>query len=234
MKIKLYTFIKLTYSKNLKNEFVILFKKELLQEFRLKHSIGSVFLYVFATVFVCYLSFKSIVSPAIWNALFWIIVLFASINAVSKSFISENRQRQFYFYSLVSPQAIILSKALYNALFLCLLSFLCFIIYSTFIGNLVHDMFYFLIAALLGSFGFGLILSMVSAIASKAGNNLSLMAVLSFPLLIPLIITLIKLSKNAVDGLERSLSNPLILMIVAINIIVVALMYILFPYVWKE
>ena len=218
----------------MKNEFVILFKKELLQEFRLKHSIGSIFLYVFATVFVCYLSFKSIVSPAIWNALFWIIVLFASINAVSKSFISENRQRQFYFYSLVSPQAIILSKALYNALFLCLLSFLCFIIYSTFIGNLVHDMFYFLIAALLGSFGFGLILSMVSAIASKAGNNLSLMAVLSFPLLIPLIITLIKLSKNAVDGLERSLSNPLIIMIVAINIIVVALMYILFPYVWKE
>ena len=56
-------------------EFITLFKKELLHEFRLKHSIGSVFLYVFATVFVCYFSFKSIISPAIWNALFWIILI---------------------------------------------------------------------------------------------------------------------------------------------------------------
>ena len=218
----------------MRNEFQILFKKELLQEFKLKHSIGSIFLYVFATVFVCYLSFKSIVSPAIWNALYWIIVLFASINAVAKSFISENKQRQYYFYSLVSPQAIILSKALYNALFLCVLSLICFVMYATFIGNIVQDMPYFLLSAMLGSFGFGLLLSMVSAIASKAGNNLSLMAVLSFPLLIPLLISLIKLSKNAVDGLAHSLSNPLILMIVAIEIIIVALMFILFPYVWKE
>jgi heme exporter protein B len=75
---------------------------------------------------------------------------------------------------------------------------------------------------------------MVSAIASKAGNNLSLMAILSFPLLIPMLIVLIKLSKNAVDGLEHSLSNPLIIMVCAINFIILALMYILFPYVWKE
>jgi heme exporter protein B len=216
------------------NEFKLLLKKELLQEFRMKHSIGSVLLYIFATVFVCYLSFKSIVSPAIWNALFWIILLFASINAVSKSFISESRQRQLYYYSLASPQAIILSKAFYNAIFLSILSLICFIIYSTFIGSMVQDLAYFLLAAMLGSFGFGLLLTMVSAIASKAGNNLSLMAILSFPLLIPMLIVLIKLSKNAVDGLEHSLSNPLIIMVCAINFIILALMYILFPYVWRE
>jgi len=200
----------------------------------MKHSFGSILLYIFATIFVCYLSFKNIVSGPIWNALYWIIILFASINAVAKTFISENKQRQFYYYSMVSPQAIIIAKALYNAVFLCLLSVICYFIYSAFIGNIVQDVAYFFIAALLGSFGFGILLSMVSAIASKAGNNLSLMAVLSFPLLIPLLITLIKLSKNAVDGLDRSLSNPLILIVIAINILVLSLMYILFPYVWKD
>jgi heme exporter protein B len=99
---------------------------------------------------------------------------------------------------------------------------------------MVQDSLYFFIAVMLGSMGFGFLLTMVSAIASKAGNNLSLMAVLSFPLLIPLLITLIKLSKNAVDGLDRSISNPLIIMTTCINLIAVALMYILFPYVWKE
>jgi heme exporter protein B len=137
-------------------------------------------------------------------------------------------------YSLASPQAIILSKAIYNALFLCVVSLIIFFMYSMFIGNLVQDSLYFFIAVLLGSIGFGFLLTMVSAIASKAGNNLSLMAVLSFPLLIPMLITLIKLSKNAVDGLDRSVSNPLIIMTAGINIIAVALMYILFPYVWKE
>lgn len=215
-------------------EFRILLKKELMQELRIRHSIGSIFLYIFATVFVCYLSFKSIVSPAIWNALFWIIMLFASINAVAKSFISENKQRQLFMYSMASPQAIIISKSIYNAIYLSLLSLVCFIIYVTFIGNLVQDLPYFLMSSLIGSFGFGLLLTMVSAIASKAGNNLSLMAILSFPLLIPMLIVLIKLSKNAVDGLDRSLSNPLILMVIAINFIIVALMYILFPFVWKD
>lgn len=205
-----------------------------MQELRIRHSIGSIFLYIFATVFVCYLSFKSIVSPAIWNALFWIIMLFASINAVAKSFISENKQRQLFMYTMASPQAIIISKSIYNAIYLSLLSIVCFIIYVTFIGNLVQDLAYFLLASVIGSFGFGLLLTMVSAIASKAGNNLSLMAILSFPLLIPMLIVLIKLSKNAVDGLDRSLSNPLILMVIAINFIIVALMYILFPFVWKD
>jgi heme exporter protein B len=174
------------------------------------------------------------VSPPVWNALFWIIILFAAINTVAKSFVAENRARQFLFYTLASPQAIILSKAIYNALFLCVVSIISYFIYAMFIGSMVDDLLYFFIAILLGSTGFGFLLSMVSAIASKAGNNLSLMAVLSFPLLIPMLIALIKLSKNAVDGLDRSLSNPLILMVLSINIISLALMYILFPYVWKE
>jgi heme exporter protein B len=218
----------------LKQELFILLNKEFKQELKHKHTIGSILLYVFATVFVCYLSFKHIVAPPVWNALFWIILLFASINTVAKSFVSENRARQFMMYSLASPQAIILSKAIYNALFLCVVSLISFFMYSLFIGNMVQDSLYFFIAVMLGSMGFGFLLTMVSAIASKAGNNLSLMAVLSFPLLIPLLITLIKLSKNAVDGLDRSISNPLIIMTACINLIAVALMYILFPYVWKE
>lgn len=215
-------------------ELSILLQKELKQELKQKHTIGSILLYVFATVFVCYLSFKRIVAPPVWNALYWIILLFASINTVAKSFVAENRARQFMMYSLASPQAIILSKAIYNAVFLMLVSMLSFFVYSMFIGNLVQDGLYFFVAITLGSMGFGFLLTMVSAIASKAGNNLSLMAVLSFPLMIPLLITLIKLSKNAVDGLDRSVSNPLIIMTLCINLISIALMYILFPYVWKE
>src|ERR1035437_8050595 len=102
-----------------------LFKKEVKLEMRNKYALGGILLYVVSTVFVSYLSFKQIINPATWNALFWIILLFASINGVAKSFINETRGRQLYLYTLASPQAVILSKILYNSLLLTVLSILC-------------------------------------------------------------------------------------------------------------
>ena len=58
------------------------------------------------------------------------------------------------------------------------------------------------VAVILGSISFSTVFTMVSAIASKAGNGGMLMAILSFPIIIPVLDPLlIKLAKNAVDGL---------------------------------
>ena len=200
---------------------------------RNKYSLGGILLYVVSTVFVSYLSFKKIVTPSTWNALFWIILLFASINAIAKSFISETRGKLLYLYTLVSPQAVILSKIIYNSLLLTVLSALCLLVYSLFVGNLIQDYPLFLITLLLGSFGFSSLLTMVSAIASKTSNNFTLMAILSFPIMIPLLMVLIKLSKNAIDGLERWDVNYL-LVLVFINTIIIALSYLLFRYLWRD
>ncbi len=200
---------------------------------RNKYSLGGILLYVVSTVFVSYLSFKKIVTPSTWNALFWIILLFASINAIAKSFISETRGKLLYLYTLVSPQAVILSKIIYNSLLLTVLSALCLLVYSLFVGNLIQDYPLFLLTLLLGSFGFSSLLTMVSAIASKTSNNFTLMAILSFPIMIPLLMVLIKLSKNAIDGLERwDVSYLLVLLF--INTIIIALSYLLFRYLWRD
>lgn len=207
--------------------------KELKLELRNKYALGGILLYVVSTIFVSYLSFKKIVTPATWNALFWIILLFASINAIAKSFISETRGKLLYMYTLASPQAVILSKIIYNSLLLIVLSGLCLLAYSLFIGNIVQDMPLFLITLLLGSFGFSSLLTMVSAIASKAGNNFTLMAILSFPIMIPLLMVLMKLSKNAIDGLENWDLNYL-MVLMFLNVIIIALSYLLFRYLWRD
>jgi heme exporter protein B len=75
---------------------------------------------------------------------------------------------------------------------------------------------------------------MVSGIATKAGNNSVLMAVLSFPVIIPMLVLLIRVSKNAMDGLDRGLSSDEIITLLAINAIVLAVSYILFPYLWRS
>jgi heme exporter protein B len=60
------------------------------------------------------------------------------------------------------------------------------------------------------------------------------MAILSFPVILPIMLMVIKLSKNAMDGLERSVSTDEILILVAINAIVFAVSYLLFPYLWRS
>ncbi len=207
--------------------------KELRLELRNKYALGGILLYVVSTVFISYLSFKKIVTPATWNALFWIILLFASINAIAKSFITETKGRLLYLYTLTSPQAVILSKIIYNSLLLLVLSGLCLSAYTLFIGNIIQDLPLFLLTLVLGSFGFSSLLTMVSAIASKAGNNFTLMAILSFPIIIPLLMVLIKLSKNAIDGLEQwDLSYVGILLL--LNLIIITLSYLLFRYLWRD
>ena len=210
-----------------------LIAKEIKLELRNKYALGGILLYVVSTVFVSYLCFKQIVTPATWNALFWIILLFASLNAVAKSFITETRGKLLYVYSLVSPQAVILSKIIYNALLLLVLSALCLTVYSLFIGNKIQDVSLFLLTLTLGSFGFSSLLTMVSAIASKTGNNFTLMAILSFPIIMPLLMVLIKLSKNALDGLENWDVHYLLILL-CINVIIIALSYLLFRYLWRD
>lgn len=218
---------------NLLRQVSLLLRKEIRLEWRSKYALNGILLYVVSTVFVCYQAFKS-VHPIIWNALFWIILLFTSISAISKSFTQESKGRQLYYYTLVSAQAVILSKIIYNMLLMLLLSAVAFFAYSTIFKNEIGDTTLYFFTILLGSVSFGTSLTMVAGISAKAGNNGTLMAILSFPILIPIIIVLIKLSKNAMDGLARSVSYDEIGVLLAINLIVITVSLLLFPYIWRD
>jgi heme exporter protein B len=218
-----------------------LLKKEILLEWRSKYAFNGVLLYVVSTVFICYISFHltpgfegSSGYKVVWNVLFWIIILFASVNAIAKSFMQESRGRLLYYYSIASPQAIILSKTLYNTALMTLLSTLALLVYLLFFENTLGDPLFYFTSVVLGSISFSTVFTMISAIASKAGNNGTLVAILSFPVIIPVILILIRLSKRAMDGIDRSLSYGDIGVLAAINAIVITTALLLFPYLWRD
>ncbi|QMU31419.1 heme exporter protein CcmB [Adhaeribacter radiodurans] len=218
-------------------EVSYLVQKDFLLELRQKYAFNGMLLYVGSTVFVCYLSFRlrfANLEVPVWNALFWIILLFTSVNAIAKSFIQENRGRLLYYYSLVSPQGIILAKIVYNTVLMLVLALICYVFYAIVLGNPVQDDALFLLTIVLGALGFSTSLTMISSIAAKASNSSTLMAVLSFPVIIPMLLMLMKLSKNAIDGLDRSVSVDELLTLLAINLIVVSVSYVLFPYLWRS
>ena len=191
-------------------------------------------LFVFASFYLCFLSFKKIVHPPTWNALFWVIMLFSAINIASKSFLQDGRGRNFYIGTLVNPQQLLLAKIIYNAFLILLTNSIGFLVYSIILGNLAESTGLFMLTIVLGSIGFSVLLTTSSLIASKASYNFTLMSVLSLPLLIPYLVALIKASKIAVEGLDPSLAfNPMIIL-VAINVIFLSLGYLLIPYLWRD
>jgi len=219
------------------NCLLILIQKEFTLELRRKAVISGISLYMFSLVFICYITFslrQNSIAPATWSALFWLVILFSVVNSVAKSFIGERRGIFIYYYSLASPQSIILSKIIYNTVLCLFLSLGGYFLFSIFIQNPIEDKPLFLATLFLTSIGFSSSLTLISGIASKANNSNILMAVLSFPVVIAVLLLAIKITKNALDGIERAASVDEIINLAAINCILTALAYLLFPYIWRS
>lgn len=215
-------------------EIKYLVLKDIKLEFKQRYAINGILLYVVSTIFVSYLSFARIIDPATWNSLFWIIMLFAAVNAVSKSFVQESTARQLYYYTIASPQAIILSKILYNFMLMGVLSLLCLVVFTALMGEFVVNYPLFISALLLGSFGFASALTMIAAIASRTNNNFALMAILSFPVVMPLLLTLMKVSSAALSVGTFAGNIKYLAALFLLNVIVIALSFVLFPYLWRD
>lgn len=217
-------------------QIIYLIRKEIQIEWRNRYALNGILLYLVSTIFMCYISFNVRVNqlnPVTWNVIYWIIILFTAVNAVAKSFIQDNEGSFLYLFWLHSPASIILSKSLYNALLLTMLGFVGFAAYSLVLGNPVEDKPLFFGLIVLACFGLSFTLTMVSAIASKARNSHTLMSILSFPIILPILLMVIKTSKNAMAGVDLGASADEMLVLGAINAMVAAASYLLFPYLWR-
>ena len=214
------------------NHIFTLFKKDLLLEIRQQYSFYGVLLYIGATIFVLYMAIDSPESN-VWNGLFWVIQIFISVNAVAKSFLQESRGRMLYFYSIAGPRDFVLAKLLFNSLLMLLMSLLSLALFSLFLGNPLVKAGTFIGLVLLGGWSLSLVFTFLAAIAAKAQQNAAIMAILGFPLIIPQLILLMRLS-NATFSDSIPVPVTTILLLVALDLMVILLAVILFPFLWKD
>lgn len=216
-------------------QVITLFKKDILLELRQQYALYGVILYVMSTVFVLYLTIGSETDGEVWNALYWVILLFVCINAVAKSFLQESRGRMLYFYSITSPAAFIISKLLYNLLLIIIMNSISLLLFLLFLGNPTVFTGQYILISILGACGLSLIFTMLAAIASRAMQQASLMAILGFPIIIPQLLLLVRLSKLAfAETFRAGASMEVTLLILALDLSVVVLAVILFPFLWKD
>jgi len=209
-----------------------LFKKDVLLEIRQQYTFYGILLYIAATIFVLYMAIEE-PETKVWNGLFWIIQLFICINAVAKSFLQESQGRMLYFYSIASPRDFVLAKLLFNSLLMLIMSLLSLILFTLFLGNPMQKAATFTGLVLLGGWGLSLVFTFLAAIAAKARQNAAIMAILGFPIIIPQLILLMQLS-NAAFSPDLTVPIANVLLLVALNVMVILLAVILFPFLWKD
>jgi heme exporter protein B len=114
------------------------------------------------------------------------------------------------------------------------LSAIALVFYSITSGYPIVDNSSFLLALGLGAIALATTFSMISAIASKASNSGTLMAILSFPMLIPILLMLIRISLNALQQNDLMVNAQDLLYLLGLNVLIIAMALILFPYLWRD
>jgi heme exporter protein B len=218
-------------------EVSALFHKELQLELRQKHTLAGIVLYVLSTVFVCYLALQNLDSGRAWAGLIWITGLFTAFNAMQKTFVQEGQAVHLYLYTLAHPRNIILAKSLYNALLVAFLNLTSIFFFLLFFGQSAFtnaDLVQFLAGLVLGSTGLGVALTFVAGLAYKADQGIGLVGILGFPLLIPLLITIVRFTTHALEGGSWSGNGLQLLVLIVLNLASFLLALLLFPYLWRD
>lgn len=210
-----------------------LIKKDLLLEIRQQYTFYGILLYVASTIFVLYLAMQQ-PEEKVWNGLFWMIQLFICVNAVAKSFLQESRGRMLYFYTISGARDFVLAKLVFNAMLMIVMSVTSLLLFRLLMGNpLVHP-WKFAGIVCLGGFSLSLVFTFLAAIAARAQQNAALMAILGFPLIIPQVLLLMRISNTAFADVIQSGLSQIILLLVGLDILVITLAIILFPFLWKD
>ncbi len=215
------------------NQIMAIIQRELRHELRSRKAWLAIMLYTGSTVYISYLGMQNITDASTHNAVFWLLIIFISMFATSGSFAGRESE-MFYIYTLVSPGRFILARLIYNGVFLLSVSLLAFVIFTFFIGFGETNLLLFLSTLLLTVWGISSLLTMSFSIASKGGGGFTLMAVLSFPLLVPLLMTAQHLSELSLAGQSSPGYGGYISVLLALDAMIAALCYLLFPYLWRD
>jgi len=202
-------------------------------EWRQKHALFGVLVYVGATVFVVYMM-NGQPDTRVWNALFWLTQLFVAVNSMAKSFLQEHPNRFRYYYTVVKPATFLLAKLAYSILLMIVMSVISLVLYAVMLGWPPMHTGLYIIIALTGSISLSVVFTFLSAIAARAQQNSSLMAILGFPLVTPVLLILSKLAATALQPVYMPGWWTLALVLVALDVLIILLGVILFPFLWQE
>jgi len=215
----------------------VVFLKDFRSELRTRYALNALLLFVITTLSIVLFSIgNENASPDILSGVLWIIIFFSAMSGLSRTFVSEEeRGTVMTLQLLVKPLTIFFGKLLFNFILLCMLNGVSVTLYLLLIGNfVVKNYAVFLLTIVLGTMGLSCASTIIAAIISKANTKGTLYPVLSFPILLPLLLTVISATRMAVDGATLTEAIGEFQVLVAYFVAMTAISYLLFEYIWRD
>jgi heme exporter protein B len=213
-----------------------LLAKELKSEFRTRYALNTILMFALTTLTATSFSIGAFsLGPRIVSSLFWLVIFFSSMSGLAQVFVKEEESKTVNLLRLAaSSETVFLGKLLFNLVLLLLLELIVVPLFIVWMNLSVLNFWLFLSVLLLGSLGLVCSTTIIAAIVSKARAKGSLFAVLSFPILLPLLITSIHGTRLSIEGESFSAGMGDLRMLLSYVVVMFVASCLLFEPVWGE
>ncbi|MBI5475031.1 MAG: heme exporter protein CcmB [Ignavibacteriae bacterium] len=216
---------------------ISIFLKDWHSELRTRYAISALVMFVVTTISVIVFALGSESAPVdALSGMLWVVIFFAAMSGLSRTFVAEEERGTVMTLQLVAePSAVYFGKLLFNLVLIVGVNLFTVILYAIFLNGFVIQSFsIFAGTILLGSIGLAASSTIIAAIIAKANTKGTLYPVLSFPILLPLLLTCINATRLAVEGALLSEAMGEFQFLVSYIVVVVTASSILFEYIWKD
>ena len=213
------------------------FKKDWESELRTRYAINALAMFILVTISVILFSIgQEKISIHLTGGLFWVVIFFSAMSGLSRAFVSEEERGTTLTLQLIAaPSTIYFGKLFFNLVLVFIMNIAIVILYYMWFNSfIILNFSLFFLALLFGSIGIAVSSTIIAAIISKANTKGTLYPVLSFPILLPLILTLMEITKFAMDGNLISDSLVELAVLICYDVIMLTAGYMLFDFIWKD
>lgn len=215
---------------------VEIFKKELKSEFRTKYVLNSLLMFVLICVSVIrFAAGDEKIDNEILTGLFWVTIFFASVSSLARTFIKEQDKETSIALKLTSVvDSVYSGKLIFNLILSYVTGLISLILFVLIMNYEIKNFPGFMLFFFLGNTGLVIILTSIASIVSKANNKGTLYPVLAFPVLIPLLVSIIHATKLTAEGAETFSLYEEVIIILCYIIVVLTASLMLFKFIWED
>jgi heme exporter protein B len=211
--------------------------KDIRSELRTRYAVGAIVMFAVITVVAVGFSLGGIpLDLNLQGILFWLVIYFASVAGLGQSFIKEEESKTSLALRIYAPPLSVFGgKLMFNLLLLIALEAVLVPLFAMLVGLDIRSISLFAVVLVLGTIGLACSTTIVAAIIAKASIKGVLFAVLSFPLILPVLIMAIKGTQKALSpGLGFGSAMGELQVLVSYAAIMLIAGFMLFEFVWND
>ena len=213
------------------------YRKDILSEFRVRYAVNAIALFAVTTLVAVSFSIGAfgVTDRNLLSALLWIILFFSAMSGLSRTFVREEEGRTGSALRLAAePVAVYLGKLTFNLTLLVALEIVVVPLFIVSMDVQVKNPAFLLLVLAFGSIGLSAAATIVAAIVAKANAKGALFAVLSFPILAPLLALAIQGTSAAMKGSPLYAGAPYVRALAAYAGVLITTSVMIFEFVWEE